>query len=94
MRRDVAPDPAHVKSIPDYDHLDRYGLYGFEAGRADLQAANELVAELRATKQRSPLPSAVVVAALGLLALLAGLARLIAAAIRRRSRSARASFSR
>jgi iron(III) transport system substrate-binding protein len=84
LRRDVAPDPAHVATIPDYAHLDRYGLYGFEAGRADLEAANRLVAELRATRRNQPPTSAIVISLLALVGVLGGLARLVLRGLCRR----------
>jgi iron(III) transport system substrate-binding protein len=84
LRRDVAPDPAHVATIPDYAHLDRYGLYGFEAGRADLEAANRLVSELRARRRNQPPASAIVISLLALVVVLGGLARLVLRQLRGR----------
>ena len=66
LRRDVAPDPKQLGSIPDYDNLEIYGLYGMEAGRKDLTAANELFARLHERMEMRPSPSARVVALLAL----------------------------
>lgn len=84
LRRDVAPDPAHVASIPDYDNLASYGLYGMEAGRADLTAANDLFAKLYKERETRPDPSAISVALLALMAVIVLAARAIAVRLRRR----------
>jgi iron(III) transport system substrate-binding protein len=89
LRGDVAPDPRHVGSIPDYDDLPSYGLYGMEAGRADLEAGNALFARLRSQTETRTSPSALLVASLALAGLaLLGLRGLIARG-RRRRRQAR-----
>lgn len=47
MRKDVEPDPRHLSTIPDYTRMESYGLYGYQAGQADLNAANALFAQVR-----------------------------------------------
>jgi ABC-type Fe3+ transport system substrate-binding protein len=89
MRRDVAPDPRQVRFEPDYDHLERYGLYGMEAGKEELARTLRLVAEAK-THMRRPAPMSARVVAL--LALAVALALLVRAGLGRlariRSRSA------
>ena len=70
LRKDVAPDPGHLSTIPDYGHLDRYGLYGYAVDQPEMQQANALFEELRG-QLAEPVPtSAWVVIALTLFGLL------------------------
>jgi ABC-type Fe3+ transport system substrate-binding protein len=47
LRRDVAPDPRHEASEPDYEDLGRYFRAGTDAGNPDLAAVQRLYNERR-----------------------------------------------
>jgi len=70
MRKDVEPDPRHLATIPEYDRMEDYGLYGYEVGQPDLRAANALFASLRAQLGQPVPTSAWVVIALTFASLL------------------------
>ncbi|MBL8551625.1 MAG: ABC transporter substrate-binding protein [Hyphomonadaceae bacterium] len=66
MRRDVAPDPQQARFDPDYDHLERYGLYGMEVGKEELARTLRLVEEVKRGMPRHAPASTLVVLILAL----------------------------
>lgn len=48
MRKDVAGNPAHANSVPDFDHLDKYAAVSLDSGDAELKGVVKLFNELRA----------------------------------------------
>jgi ABC-type Fe3+ transport system substrate-binding protein len=42
MRKDVMPDPKHMESLPDFDHIDRYSAISYDSGWTDVQRIIDL----------------------------------------------------
>ena len=47
MRKDVAPDPKHLDSVPDYAKLDSYFLAATDAGEGAMKKVQSLYSAVK-----------------------------------------------